>query len=141
MKTQDEIQALKDNWVKDPCWDIEETDGFEDHHDELLAWRMDLEETHRLAENARAELRFEKIKKQTGVTDAEIAQSLYTWTELENDVWRGKDTISDGELIQIRAMLLLSAQVKRVADALEEANMNLAGTEHQDFMTRLYKVD
>lgn len=136
MKTQDEIQALKDNWVQDPCWDIETTDGFEEHHDELLAWRMDLEEKHRLAANARAELRLEKIKKETGVTDAEIAKSLYTWEELENDVFRGKEKQS-----QIRALLLLAAQVKRVADALEEVNMNIAGTDHQDFMTRLYKVD
>jgi hypothetical protein len=136
MATEEQIQKLKDSWIHDPCWDIEDTEGFEEHHDELLAWRLDLEEKHRLAANARAELRLEKIKKGTGVTDAEIAKSLYTWEELENDVFRGKEKQS-----QIRALLLLAAQVKRVADALEEANMNMSGTDHQDFMTRLYKVD
>jgi hypothetical protein len=25
--------------LNDPCWDLETTEGFEDHHDELLAFR------------------------------------------------------------------------------------------------------
>lgn len=141
IKTSEEIQALKDGWVKDPCWDIEKTEGFEEHHDELLAWRLDLEDKHRLAANARAELRLENVRKVTGVVDANIAQSLYTWSEIENDVWHGKDAISDGEQAHIRALLLLAAQVKRVADALEEANLNTSGTDNLDFNTRLYKVE
>lgn len=39
MKTSEEIQALKDAWEEDACWDIEDTEGFEEHHDELLAYR------------------------------------------------------------------------------------------------------
>lgn len=42
-RTDDEVLALKDNWKQDPCWDIENTDGFEAHHDELLQWRQDYE--------------------------------------------------------------------------------------------------
>lgn len=36
MKTREEIEALKRNWKADPIWDIETTEGFEDHKDELL---------------------------------------------------------------------------------------------------------
>lgn len=39
MRTQEEINNLKDNWLDDPCWDIEDTEGFEDHKEELRAWR------------------------------------------------------------------------------------------------------
>lgn len=38
-KTQDEINALKQSWARDACWDIEETEGFEDHKEELLEFR------------------------------------------------------------------------------------------------------
>lgn len=34
-KTRDEIEALKANWLGDPCWDIEDTEGFEAHRNEL----------------------------------------------------------------------------------------------------------
>ncbi len=39
MKTSDEIRRLKQDWCDDPCWDIEETEGFEEHRAELLAFR------------------------------------------------------------------------------------------------------
>jgi len=32
MKTVEEIDALKRNWYDDPCWDIYDTEGFEDHY-------------------------------------------------------------------------------------------------------------
>lgn len=34
-KTREEIEALKENWLYDPCWDIENTEGFEAHREEL----------------------------------------------------------------------------------------------------------
>jgi hypothetical protein len=43
MKTPREIEDLKRNWESDPCWDIEETEGFEDHQAELLAHRLQKE--------------------------------------------------------------------------------------------------
>ena len=36
MKTQAEIEELKRQWRYDPCWDIDSTEGFEDHKEELL---------------------------------------------------------------------------------------------------------
>ena len=39
MKTRDEIEKLKSNWMDDPCWDIENTEGFEEYSNELLKFR------------------------------------------------------------------------------------------------------
>lgn len=36
MKTQAEIEELKRQWRYDPCWDIDDVEGFEDYKDELL---------------------------------------------------------------------------------------------------------
>jgi hypothetical protein len=44
MKTREEVEDLKDNWLLDPIYDLEETEGFEDYRDELLAYRIDIEE-------------------------------------------------------------------------------------------------
>jgi hypothetical protein len=41
VKTSEEIAELKRQWIADGSWDIETTDGFEEHHDELLAWRAE----------------------------------------------------------------------------------------------------
>jgi len=38
-KSLEEIEALKRSWRRDPNWDIEETEGFEDHKEELRAYR------------------------------------------------------------------------------------------------------
>lgn len=42
-KTFDELQRLKSNWRSDPCWDIETTEGFEAHYDDLLQYRLEVE--------------------------------------------------------------------------------------------------
>jgi hypothetical protein len=42
-KTHEEIEELKQQWVSDPCWDIEETEGFESHRDELKRFSLDME--------------------------------------------------------------------------------------------------
>lgn len=43
MPTTEEIKQLKASWVYDPIWDIEETEGFEEHKDELLKFRLEQE--------------------------------------------------------------------------------------------------
>src|SRR5690242_5769687 len=43
MAERAEIEALKKNWMTDPCWDIETTQGFEEHVDELRAFRLEKE--------------------------------------------------------------------------------------------------
>ncbi len=44
MKTQAELKALKDNWLSDPCWDIEDTEDFEEYKEELLKFRKEHEQ-------------------------------------------------------------------------------------------------
>ena len=38
-KTKEELDDLKYHWKADPIWDIEETEGFEEHRKELLGYR------------------------------------------------------------------------------------------------------
>ena len=42
-KTQDEIEALKKSWRRDRAWNIEETEGFEAHREELYEYRQQYE--------------------------------------------------------------------------------------------------
>ena len=44
MKTKQEVEALKENWLQDSCWNLADTEGFEDHHDELLAFQKEWEQ-------------------------------------------------------------------------------------------------
>lgn len=43
-RTEAEIAELKRQWQNDPCWDIEDTEGFEYHYMELRRWREALED-------------------------------------------------------------------------------------------------
>lgn len=43
MKTPRAIEDLKAQWLEDGTWDIENTEGFEEHYDELLAYRRQVE--------------------------------------------------------------------------------------------------
>lgn len=56
----EEIESLKRDWELDPCWDIETTEGFEAHRDELLAHRKKCEERW---EKAREEQQAERDRK------------------------------------------------------------------------------
>ena len=44
MKTREEIEELKRQWTRNPIWDIETSEGFEEYHKELevysLEWRI-----------------------------------------------------------------------------------------------------
>ena len=42
MKTDAEIKELKRQWEYDPCWDIEDTEGFEEHREELTRFHEEL---------------------------------------------------------------------------------------------------
>ena len=144
-KTQEEIQKLKDNWAADPCWDIETEEGFEDHFEELLTFRKEQEaEWQRNAED-RIARRARVVAVETNVLNSTIAQSIYTFEEIENEVVQAqKHTESDSDSIsiaQVRATLLLAAQVMRIADALEARNKSDEEENNQEFMTRLYKVE
>jgi hypothetical protein len=131
-KIPDEIQALKDGWVKDPCWDIEDTEGFEAHHDELLEFHKAQDLLWKAKQSMQQNHRREKVMLETGVghADGDILDVLSTWGEIEHmvssqdryvgEVGQVEDQVKI-ELMQaqIRATLLQAAQLKRIADALE----------------------
>lgn len=43
MATQEQIDNLKTQWLHDPCWDIYDTEGFEDHREELKKYQDKVE--------------------------------------------------------------------------------------------------
>ncbi|MFK7692878.1 hypothetical protein [Paenibacillus sp. HJGM_3] len=43
MKTAQEIERLKQDWLNDPCFDLAETEGFENHKEELLKFQQETE--------------------------------------------------------------------------------------------------
>jgi hypothetical protein len=44
-KTRQEVEELKASWRRDPCWDIADTEGFEEYKVELLAFQRQMEYT------------------------------------------------------------------------------------------------
>ena len=57
MKTREEVEQLKRDWVHDPCWEIEDTVGFEEYKDELAFFSREQEVNWELkAEKHHAEL-------------------------------------------------------------------------------------
>ncbi len=48
MKTRLEVEALKENWRNDPCWDIYETEGFEEYRDELRTYQINMSQEWRI---------------------------------------------------------------------------------------------
>jgi len=46
MKTREELEQLKKEWLKDPCWDIYDTEGFEEYKDELKAYQKDIDDKY-----------------------------------------------------------------------------------------------
>ena len=43
MKTREEVEKLKAEWLEDDSWDIEDTEGFEEYRDELYILRLETE--------------------------------------------------------------------------------------------------
>lgn len=52
-KSLDEINSLKEDWKNDPCWDIEDTVGFEGYIEELKAYRLECQKKWCMDEKAR----------------------------------------------------------------------------------------
>lgn len=148
MATRDEIEKLKKSWMSDPSWDIEDTEGFEEHHDELLLFRQERDAEYEKLKEARIARRARVIAVDTGVTAPGAAQEINTYAEIERAVAVPDRYIREFEKTeeqvrielmqaQVRATLLLAAQIQRVADVLEQSSAD----SNLDFMTKLYKVD
>jgi hypothetical protein len=112
-KTPEEIEALKANWRKDPCWDIEDTEGFEEIKAELELYRLEFEaECERRNQEEKAK-RAEIFKAETGISDPKLMDSLNSFSEIAQLI------VLDPVSANAFATLLLAAQMKRIADVLE----------------------
>ena len=79
IKSSNEIQELKNNWLSDPCWDIEKTKGFERYFDELLEFRIKKEKEWKL----QIEKEQRKFADQLGTSSLKLANYIY---QLENRI-------------------------------------------------------
>jgi len=110
MATDMEIKELKDSWMKDPCWDIESTEGFEAHTQELLDFRKQVEEEAEEKANVRKIKRLNKVVQETGCVNF----YLKTYDEIAHSASK----LTEDQAAQINATLLLAAQMERIADKL-----------------------
>lgn len=53
MATENELNELKRNWKSDPCWDIWDTEGFEENEEELRLFQGLIEKEWLEKENNR----------------------------------------------------------------------------------------
>jgi len=126
IRTPEEIEALKNNWLKDPCWDIEDSGGFEAHYEELKAYHDQVRTEWKEKRKQGEEKRIEKVMLATGIdkTERETLLSLRTWNELEDEARDAERYTEDPHVsinaTLVRATLLQAAQLKRIADALEK---------------------
>lgn len=144
MATQDEIEKLKKNWLADPCWDIEDEDGFGEHREELLMFRKETEVKWQLEEEERIAHRARVVEIDTDITKPGAAQSIRTYEEIETgvrNIEKGTDDpVVDMMAYQVRATLLLAVQTQRVANGIWELIEGMDSSDNLDFMTRLYNI-
>jgi hypothetical protein len=62
IKTREEIENLKTGWLQDPIWDIESTEGFEEHKEELYNWARGIKQERKNKENQRLLDRANKLE-------------------------------------------------------------------------------
>jgi hypothetical protein len=129
MKTEKEIEDLKANWIKDPCWDIEDTEGFEEHKEELLAYRLQIEADIQAEAIERTERRRRVVAMATAINNPKITDVIYTYGEIEHEINLLTHQIGDGGSAveyanfivareNVRATLLLAAHFQLVADLI-----------------------
>ncbi len=50
MKTREQVELLKKEWLNDPCWDIYETGDYQEYRDELLTFQTNMQQEWRARE-------------------------------------------------------------------------------------------
>lgn len=100
MPTAAEIAALKENWALDPCWDIETTEGFEAHHDELAAYRDEMETKWAMAHETRVQAESRRLQAKAaalGTNNLLLAAHLDLLERRIADLERRLTTLRQGE--------------------------------------------
>jgi hypothetical protein len=70
MVTRTDINELKAQWEADSCWDIEDTEGFEGHREELTAFRI-------AKETEWEQLRRESVRSKAKTLKCSLELALY----------------------------------------------------------------
>jgi len=118
IRTRDEIEALKENWYSDPCWDIECADGFEAHYDELKKY----------SDECKAEWDAAAERK-IAIEAAKIDVSVSVYRELKHSKERSEGLKQEAKTLMIhyfqKAMGDLHgdcrAEIRNIVDAIVEA--------------------
>ena len=76
IRTKEEIEGLKNAWRNDPIWDLEETQGFEEHYQELLGYRKHWEQVWEDRRNKKLLAKAEKLGIPGNVTLAKYIDNL-----------------------------------------------------------------
>ena len=130
MKTREDVEALKNNWLADPCYDLASVEGFEEFHSELDAFQDEQEANWK---QFRAE-RLNKRKQWIGDNDyASLAEDIFTPEEIESTLRSLDHQVGDGDSATdfanfkisqalVRSNILITIQLKRIGDLLEEAH-------------------
>lgn len=108
MKTEEEVRKLKANWQADPIWDIEDTEGFEEHREELLEFKKWCEDGW----NKAAKYREERSVK----FNVDRAIELVNFANNSNTIWGDREQLA---CAQVHATLALVAEMKRGNDLRE----------------------
>lgn len=77
MKTREMIFHLKRDWALDPCWDLEDTEGFEDHREELLQYSNEMNEHWERVAQEKRQARLTEVGKIIGIEDNKILAQAF----------------------------------------------------------------
>jgi hypothetical protein len=96
-RTPEELASLKADWNADPCWDIEDTEGYGAHREELKAFRLQ-------HESAQADQRRARVSR-----------------HLQDPLQKAAEALEDGDLLgaSIYAQIAQAQAAQRQAEVLE----------------------
>jgi len=106
MKTPQEIATLQADWKRDRSWDIEQTPGFEDHEEELRAYRYKVEADEAARATADRQARLNEL--------AQVGIDALDWADMQEMAKQPGSTVN--ALFGAFAAMLLPV-VERLRDA------------------------
>lgn len=97
-RTEAELHNLKASWTEDPHWDIEDTDGFEAHVEELRSYRLQMERQWEEARKKRIRDRAHALGCPDNLALAEYVEKLESRLESQfESIWRGLEELRAGK--------------------------------------------
>lgn len=114
MKTIEEVEKLKEGWKKDPCWDIEDTEGFEEYRDELHSFRLQYEHECNLKWEVEREKLFRhanvmvsnRDNQYDGISKLELFSAMAMQTLIQSHPGADPDFISKTAIAHANSLLL-----------------------------------